>query len=52
MVTLIEVIRRLHNIQEGEVMIGCDGLQAICNVSYNIDITSPKIAHFDLIGAI
>ena len=49
---MIDIIQKVYEIDEGEVVIGCDGMQAIRNASNCTDITTPMMPHFDLIAAI
>ena len=52
LVTMIEAVCHVHNIKEGKVEIGCDGIQALRYGTEDSDITPSKYPQFDLIAAI
>ena len=51
-VSMIELICMYFMIEKGTVEVGCDGLQALKQATFNSDITNPKYPQFDLISAI
>jgi hypothetical protein len=52
MILHIDKICKEHNIREGEIEIGCDGLGALNAIEFNVPLIRSSWKHFDLITSI
>jgi hypothetical protein len=51
-VVMVHLLCNIHNIQQGKVQVGCDGLSALRRAIDQSGDVSPNVQHFDIIAAI
>jgi hypothetical protein len=51
MITMINTLCAYHDIKDGAIELGCDGIQALQHVDQRCDITNPWMPQFDLLSA-